>query len=107
MASRAGEQDRQYLEAVSEFGPALDRLARGCEADAEPSSADVSFSSRHWLTAVSDIAGPAGFEHPARTKAMTAVERSVRNPTLTVLEKLALALGSTIGELADTAPEGG
>jgi RNA polymerase sigma-70 factor (ECF subfamily) len=35
MASRAGEQDRQYLEAVAEFGAALDRLARGYEADAD------------------------------------------------------------------------
>jgi RNA polymerase sigma-70 factor (ECF subfamily) len=31
----AGEQDRQYLAAVAEFGPALDRLARGYEADAD------------------------------------------------------------------------
>ena len=29
------EQDRQYLEAVAEFGPALERLARGYEADAD------------------------------------------------------------------------
>ncbi len=29
------EQDRQYLEAVAAFGPALDRLARGYEADAD------------------------------------------------------------------------
>jgi RNA polymerase sigma-70 factor (ECF subfamily) len=29
------EQDRQYLEAVAAFGPALERLARGYEADAE------------------------------------------------------------------------
>jgi RNA polymerase sigma-70 factor, ECF subfamily len=27
------EQDRRYLEAAAEFGPALDRLARGYEAD--------------------------------------------------------------------------
>jgi len=31
----ASEQDRQYLEAVAAFGPALDRLARGYEADAD------------------------------------------------------------------------
>jgi RNA polymerase sigma-70 factor (ECF subfamily) len=29
------EQDRRYLEAAAEFGPALDRLARGYEADAD------------------------------------------------------------------------
>ena len=33
MASRTSEQDRRYLEAAAEFGPALDRLARGYEAD--------------------------------------------------------------------------
>ena len=33
MPSGSREQDRQYLEAVAEFGPALDRLARGYEAD--------------------------------------------------------------------------
>jgi len=32
LASR-NEQDRRYLEAAAEFGPALDRLARGYEAD--------------------------------------------------------------------------
>jgi RNA polymerase sigma-70 factor (ECF subfamily) len=31
----ASEQDRRYLEAVAQFGPALDRLARGYEADAD------------------------------------------------------------------------
>jgi len=31
----ASEQDRQYLGAVAAFGPALDRLARGYEADAD------------------------------------------------------------------------
>ena len=31
----ASEQDRRYLEAVAAFGPALDRLARGYEADAD------------------------------------------------------------------------
>jgi RNA polymerase sigma-70 factor, ECF subfamily len=31
----ASEQDRQYLEVVAEFGPALERLARGYEADAD------------------------------------------------------------------------
>ena len=35
MASRTSEQDRRYLEAAAEFGPALDRLARGYEADAD------------------------------------------------------------------------
>ena len=29
------EQDRRYLDAAAEFGPALDRLARGYEADPE------------------------------------------------------------------------
>jgi RNA polymerase sigma-70 factor (ECF subfamily) len=29
------EQDQRYLEAAAEFGPALDRLARGYEADAD------------------------------------------------------------------------
>jgi RNA polymerase sigma-70 factor (ECF subfamily) len=33
--TRASEQDRQYLDAVAEYGPALDRLARGYEADAD------------------------------------------------------------------------
>ena len=31
--TKASEQDRRYLEAVAEYGPALDRLARGYEAD--------------------------------------------------------------------------
>jgi RNA polymerase sigma-70 factor (ECF subfamily) len=31
----ASEQDRQYLEAVAAFGPAIERLARGYEADAD------------------------------------------------------------------------
>ena len=31
--TKASEQDRQYLEAIAEYGPALDRLARGYEAD--------------------------------------------------------------------------
>ncbi|HEY5410519.1 MAG TPA: sigma-70 family RNA polymerase sigma factor [Caulobacteraceae bacterium] len=35
MPTRSLEQDRQYLEAAAEFGPALDRLARGYEADAD------------------------------------------------------------------------
>lgn len=35
MTIAANEQDRQYLEAVAEFGPALERLARGFEADAD------------------------------------------------------------------------
>ena len=35
MASGTSEQDRRYLEAAAEFGPALDRLARGYEADAD------------------------------------------------------------------------
>ena len=29
------DQDRRYLEVAAEFGPALDRLARGYEADAD------------------------------------------------------------------------
>ena len=33
MAARHSEQDLRYLEAAAEFGPALDRLARGYEAD--------------------------------------------------------------------------
>lgn len=33
MPTKISEQDRQYLEAVAEYGPALDRLARGYEAD--------------------------------------------------------------------------
>ena len=33
MASRTSDQDQRYLEAAAEFGPALDRLARGYEAD--------------------------------------------------------------------------
>lgn len=33
MAPRTNEQDLRYLEAAAEFGPALDRLARGYEAD--------------------------------------------------------------------------
>ncbi len=33
MPTKASEQDRWYLEVVSEYGPALDRLARGYEAD--------------------------------------------------------------------------
>lgn len=33
MASRTSEQDGRYLEAAAEYGPALDRLARGYEAD--------------------------------------------------------------------------
>ena len=33
MAPRTSDQDRRYLEAAAEFGPALDRLARGYEAD--------------------------------------------------------------------------
>ena len=32
---------------------------------------------------------------------ISAVERGVRNPTITVVEKLATALGVTIGTLAD------
>lgn len=32
---------------------------------------------------------------------VSAVERGVRNPTITVIEKLATALGVTIGTLAD------
>ena len=35
MASRTSEQDQRYLEAAAAFGPALDRLARGYEADAD------------------------------------------------------------------------
>ncbi len=35
MTIGASEQDRQYLGAVAAFGPALDRLARGYEADAD------------------------------------------------------------------------
>jgi RNA polymerase sigma-70 factor (ECF subfamily) len=35
LTSGGGEQDRQYLAAVAEFGPALDRLARGYEPDAD------------------------------------------------------------------------
>lgn len=35
MAKGRSEQDRRYLEAAAEFGPALDRLARGYEADAD------------------------------------------------------------------------
>lgn len=35
MPDRASEQDRRYLEAAAEYGPALDRLARGYEADAD------------------------------------------------------------------------
>ena len=35
MASRTSEQDQRYLEAAAEFGPALDRLARGYEADSD------------------------------------------------------------------------
>lgn len=35
MAIGASEQDRRYLEAAAEFGAALDRLARGYEADAD------------------------------------------------------------------------
>jgi RNA polymerase sigma-70 factor, ECF subfamily len=31
----ASEQDRQYLEAVAAFGPALERLAQGYEADSD------------------------------------------------------------------------
>jgi RNA polymerase sigma-70 factor, ECF subfamily len=31
----ASEQDKRYLEAAAEFGPALDRLARGYEPDAD------------------------------------------------------------------------
>jgi transcriptional regulator with XRE-family HTH domain len=31
---------------------------------------------------------------------VSGVERGVRNPTITIVEKLALALGATIGELA-------
>jgi RNA polymerase sigma-70 factor (ECF subfamily) len=34
LGPRAG-QDQRYLEAAAEFGPALDRLARGYEADAD------------------------------------------------------------------------
>jgi RNA polymerase sigma-70 factor (ECF subfamily) len=33
LASRTSEQDGRYLEAAAEYGPALDRLARGYEAD--------------------------------------------------------------------------
>lgn len=33
MPKGRSEQDRRYLEAAAEFGPALDRLARGYEAD--------------------------------------------------------------------------
>ncbi len=33
LASRTSEQDQRYLAAAAEFGPALDRLARGYEAD--------------------------------------------------------------------------
>jgi RNA polymerase sigma-70 factor (ECF subfamily) len=35
VTSRGGEQDSQYRAAVAEFGPALDRLARGYEANAD------------------------------------------------------------------------
>ena len=35
MASRTSEQDQRYLEAAAAFGPALDRLARGYEADSD------------------------------------------------------------------------
>jgi RNA polymerase sigma-70 factor (ECF subfamily) len=35
LASRTSEQDRRYLETVAAFGPMLDRLARGYEADPE------------------------------------------------------------------------
>jgi RNA polymerase sigma-70 factor (ECF subfamily) len=33
LSTRPNQQDRQYLDAVAEYGPALDRLARGYEAD--------------------------------------------------------------------------
>ena len=36
---------------------------------------------------------------------VSGVERGVRNPTVTVLEKLALALGVRIGELTDATAE--
>jgi transcriptional regulator with XRE-family HTH domain len=32
---------------------------------------------------------------------ISGVERGVRNPTITVLEKIARALGASVGELAD------
>ena len=32
---------------------------------------------------------------------VSGVERGIRNPTVTVLEKLAMALGASIGDLAD------
>ena len=35
MRIEADEQDRRYLDAVAEFGPALERLARGYEADTD------------------------------------------------------------------------
>ena len=35
MASRTSDQDQRYLDAAAQFGPALDRLARGYEADAD------------------------------------------------------------------------
>ena len=35
---------------------------------------------------------------------ISAVERGVRNPTVTVVAKLAAALGATLGDLLDTSP---
>lgn len=35
---------------------------------------------------------------------ISGVERGIRNPTLTVLEKIAVGLGVSIGDLTDKAP---